>query len=97
MTCVAESFSDHRPLVDRRCHQDVDMSFLDVSHRPLERSHRRLGRLRSRLARFDEHVLRQTVNDVHPLGMHILRRIDYIGVDLLDIVDLLLIESENLR
>ena len=43
------------------------------------------------------HVLRQAIDDVHPLRMHVLCRRDDIGIDLVYIVDLFFIKSEYFR
>ena len=96
MARISESFADHGPLVDRSRDEDVDVAVLYVVDGPVEGGHRRLGGLRRRLARLNEHVLRQAVDDVYPLRVHVLRRIDDVGAHLLDVVDLLPVESEYL-
>ena len=91
-----KSLVNHGSLVERSCDKNVNIAFLDVLNRSFKRSHGCLGRLRSRLAWLHEHIFRETVDDVYPLLMDILRRIDDICIYLVDVVDLLLVEAEDL-
>ena len=97
MTCIAKPFSSHRPFIYRSCHKDIYISFLDILNSSIKGRHCRLCRLGRRLTRLNEHVLRQTVDNVHPLCMYILCRRDHMRIDLLEIMYLFLIESEYLR
>ena len=96
MSCVSESLLVHSPLVERSCHENVNMSFLDVLYRSLESCERGLCRLRSRLSWLHEDILRKTVHDVDSLLVDVLCRGDHVCVDLFDVVDLLLVEAEYL-
>ena len=95
VTSVAETFRNHCPLVDRGCHEHVDIPCLDILYSSFKRSHCRFCRFRCRLTRLDKHVLRQAVDDIHSFLVNILRRADYVCVDLIDIVNLLLVEAKD--
>ena len=95
VTGISESLAHHRPLVDRSRDEHVNISVLYVLNGALQRCHCTLRRLRGRLSRLDKHIFRQTVHDIHPLMIDILRGIYHISVYLVDIVNLLFVESED--
>ena len=69
---------------------------LDVGDGAFKGLHGRLGGLGRGLAGLNEHIVRQAVDDVDFPEFRILGRADDIGVELLDVVELLAIETKNL-
>ena len=96
MSGVSEAFACHRPLVERSCHEHIYISFLDILYRSFKRYHGCLCRLGSRLARLHENVLRKAVDDIHSFLVYILCRRNHVCVYLLQVMYLLLVESEDL-
>ena len=93
---VAETLGHHGLLVDRSGHQHVDVPVLDVLDGAFQRPDRGFRRLRCGLSRFNEHIVRQTVDDVDFLRPRILGALDHVGVHLIEIVNQLAVKSENL-
>ena len=93
---VAEALGRHRPLVDRAGDEDVDVAVLEVLHGRRQGQHCRLGGVGAGLAGLRVEVLRQAVDDVDALLVDVLRRVDDVGVHLLDLVELLAVETEDL-
>ena len=96
VTGVAEAFVDHRPLVYRCGHEHVYVARLYVGYCAAQGCHRGFRGFAGRLSRLYEHIVRQTVDYVDPLAVYVFGGVDHVGVDLLDVVYLLLVESEDL-
>ena len=92
----SEALSCHRLLVDGSGHQHVDVSGLEVLYGLLQAGDCGLCGFRRGLSRFRVGVLREAVDYVHALLVHVPCGADGVGVHLLYFGDGLAVETENL-
>ena len=96
MACVAETFFNHCPLVDRGSDKDVDIPVLDVPDSTFERPDGTLCRFGCRLSRLNEGIVRKAIDYVDLARFGIPRALDHVSVHLVKVMDQFAVESENL-
>ena len=96
MSCEAEAFVVHRPLVDRCSHEDVDISVFEVFDALFKGGDSRFCRFGSRQSGFDERIFRNAVQDVYPSVVCVPGIGDHVRVDLPYVVQLFFVKAEYL-
>ena len=91
----AEAFGVHCFLVERCSDEYVDFAVLCIFNRTFQSLHRAFCGFRSGLSGLYIHVLRQAVYDIHHFRLDIIYGINYVGVDLFDVVYGFLVETEQ--